>query len=253
MAGLGAMTPILRTIGLERTFGGLVAVRSVDFLLDRGEIRGIIGPNGAGKTTLVSMISGRIAPTAGRVVFQERDITRLRADERVGLGIAYTFQLVSIFRRLTAYENVAVAAQRRLMRDAASHLHLDHRVITQHVQAALAAVGLQGIAARPAGALPYGHQRLIEVAMALALRPQVLALDEPTQGLSADEIEGLEGLIRRMAGGVTLLVIEHNMRFVLGLSQRITVMDQGSIIAEGTPTEMQRNPTVQRVYLGLTC
>jgi branched-chain amino acid transport system ATP-binding protein len=250
---MAALTPVLETIALRRVFGGLVAVQPVDFHLDPGEIRGIIGPNGAGKTTLVSMICGRIRPTSGRIVFRQRDITTLRADERVRLGIVYTFQLVSVFKSLSARENVAVAAQRRLLAAPGSYLRLNHGTVTRHAQAALAEVGLQGIDARPAGALPYGHQRLLEIAMALALRPQVLALDEPTQGLAPHEVEALAALIRDMAGRVAVLLIEHNMSFVLDVSHSVTVMDRGSIIAQGTPQEIERNPVVQRVYLGLPC
>ena len=250
---MAALTPILETIALRRAFGGLVAVQPVDFRLNHGEIRGIIGPNGAGKTTLVSMICGRIRPSSGRIVFRQRDITRLRADERVSLGIVYTFQLVSVFKSLTAYENVAVAAQRRLLAAPGNYLRLNRQMVTRHVRAAFAEVGLHGIDARPAGALPYGHQRLLEIAMALALRPRVLALDEPTQGLAPQEVDALGALIRSMAGRVAVLLIEHNMRFVLDLSHSVTVMDRGSIIAQGTPQEVERNPVVQRVYLGLPC
>ena len=250
---MAALTPILETMALRRVFGGLVAVQPVDFQLNPGEIRGIIGPNGAGKTTLVSMICGRIPPTSGRIVFRQRDITKLRADERVRLGIVYTFQLVSVFKSLTARENVIVAAQRRLLAAPGSYLRLDRAVVTRHAQAALAEVGLHSIDARPAGVLPYGHQRLLEIAMALALRPQVLALDEPTQGLAPHEVEALAALIRDMAGRVAVLLIEHNMSFVLDVSHSVTVMDRGSIIAQGTPQEVESDPLVQRVYLGLPC
>jgi branched-chain amino acid transport system ATP-binding protein len=250
---MAALTPILETMALRRVFGGLVAVQSVDFHLNPGEIRGIIGPNGAGKTTLVSMICGRVRPTSGRIVFQQRDITKLRADERVRLGIVYTFQLVSVFKSLTARENVIVAAQRRLLAGPESYLRLDHSAVARHAQAALAEVGLHNADARPAGVLPYGHQRLLEIAMALALRPRVLALDEPTQGLAPHEVEALAALIRDMAGRVAVLLIEHNMSFVLDVSHSVTVMDRGGIIAQGTPQEVERDPLVQRVYLGLPC
>lgn len=240
-------------MALGRAFGGLQAVRSVDFRLNRGEIRAIIGPNGAGKTTLVNMICGRIPPTSGRVVFKGQDITRWPASDRVGLGIVYTFQIISIFKTLTVYENVALSAQRRLMKRLRDHIALSELAVAGHVETVLAEVGLEGMSARTAGALAYGHQRLLEVAMALAARPEVLVLDEPTQGLAPDEIGVLSALIKRTAGGVTILLIEHNMQVVLELSQRVTVMDRGSIIAEGTPREIEANPDVQRVYLGLSC
>jgi len=243
-------TPLLQTVGLQRTFGGLQAVRSVDFRLDRGEIRAIIGPNGAGKTTLVGMICGRLSPTAGRVLYKDQDITRLQAHARVSLGIVYTFQIISIFRNLPVYENVALSARRLLMRSPLDHFVLNQRALADHVDAVLDQVGLHGAGAQTAGALPYGHQRLLEVAMALASQPEVLALDEPTQGLAPDEIANLVALIRTISKGVTILLIEHNMQVVLDLSRRITVMDRGSIIVEGTPAEIEANPDVQRVYLG---
>jgi len=251
VAAVAAVAPLLATHALRRTFGGLVAVRSVDFRLDRGEIRSIIGPNGAGKTTLLGIICGRIPPTSGRVVFNGRDITALRAYERVALGIVYTFQIISIYKRLTVYENVALAAERRLMRTPLDHLVAVRLPVAEQVEGALDEVGLRGTASRIAGSLPYGHQRLLEVAMALAAGPEVLALDEPTQGLAPDEIASLCALIRRMSATITILLVEHNMQVVLELSRRITVMDRGAIIAEGSPREIEANPDVRRVYLGL--
>ena len=247
---MAPVSPLLETVNLEKWFGGLRAVHLVNFRLERGEIRAIIGPNGAGKTTFVSMISGRIPPTSGRVIFKGREITRLPAHARVGLGIAYTFQLVSIFRNLTAYENVALAAQRRPVRHSLDTIKANPRALSAEVEAALAEVGLSSADDRSAGTLAHGHQRLLEIAMALALHPELLILDEPTQGLAPEEIASLGALIRRIAGNVTVLLIEHNMEVVLGLSQRVTVMNWGDIIAEGTPQEIEANPEVQRVYLG---
>ncbi len=247
---MAALSPLLETRALSKTFGGLEAVRSADFRIDRGEIRALIGPNGAGKTTLVSMICGRLAPTSGRILFKNRDITRTRPDERVAFGIVYTFQVSSVFRHLTAFENVALAAQRRLMHGEWDHLALDRRRLVDEVERALEHTGLGGIGDRQAGSLPHGHQKLLELSMALALFPQVLVLDEPTQGLSAAEIAAFARLVRGIADATTVLLIEHNMRVVLDLSQRITVMDAGRIIAEGTPAEISANREVQRVYLG---
>lgn len=250
MVAVAAVSLLLETVNLEKWFGGLRAVHQVSFRLERGEIRAIIGPNGAGKTTFVSTISGRIPPTSGSVIFKGREITRLPAHERVGLGIAYTFQIVSIFRNLSAHENVALAVQRRLVRQSLDAILFNPGTLTAEVEAALAEVGLSSNDDRPAGALSHGHQRLLEISMALALRPELLILDEPTQGLAPEEIAGLAALIRRIAGNVTVLLIEHNMEVVLGLSQRVTVMNWGDIIAEGTPQEIEANPEVQRVYLG---
>jgi branched-chain amino acid transport system ATP-binding protein len=247
---MAALTPLLQTHALSKTFGGVEAVRSADFRIDRGEIRALIGPNGAGKTTLVSMICGRLTATSGRIVFQGRDITRARPHERVAFGIAYTFQVSSIFGHLTAFENVALAAQWRLMRRGWDHVVLDEGRLVDEVARALAQTGLEAIGGRVAGSLPPGHQKLLELSMALALRPQLLVLDEPTQGLSAAEIAAFAHLIRHIADTATVLLIEHNMRLVLDLSHRITVMDSGRIIAEGTPAEIAANRDVRRAYLG---
>jgi branched-chain amino acid transport system ATP-binding protein len=245
------VTPLLETVALSRAFAGLQAVRDVDLRIEPGEIRALIGPNGAGKTTLVSMLSGRLRPSSGRVLFRGRDITRLPAWDRVALGIVYTFQVTSIFRSLPVFDNVALAVQRRLMRRARERLVLRRAVLAGRVDAALAGVGLAGVADVRAGSLPYGHQKLVELAMALALEPALLALDEPTQGLAPDEIASFCRLIRAISTTATVLLIEHNMAVVLELSDRVTVMDKGSILAEGTPAEIERHPDVQRAYLGL--
>jgi branched-chain amino acid transport system ATP-binding protein len=239
---------LLATRGLSRHFGGLRAVDGVDFTLEPGEIRAIIGPNGAGKTTFVSLLCGRIAPTAGSVLFRGRDVTRLPAHRRVGLGIAYTFQITNIYPSLTAFDNVALAAQSSLGRGRFAPIHAD--ALRQKVGAALAAVGLADRAGEKAGELAYGHQRLIEVAMGLALEPQVLILDEPTQGLSDAEITDFCALVRRIAETATILLIEHNMDVVMQLAHRITVMDRGRILAEGDPSAIRADRAVQAAYLG---
>jgi branched-chain amino acid transport system ATP-binding protein len=247
---MAPVTPLLETRALSKRFDGLEAVSSVDFRLDQGEIRALIGPNGAGKTTLVGLISGRFRPTAGEVRFAGRDISRLRAWERAVLGIVYTFQITSIYRDLSVYDNVALAAQRPRLRTPRDWIALDRGADAADVEAALARVGLAGLSGQRAGALAYGHQRVLEVAMALALRPALLILDEPTQGLAGDEIEALCRLVRGLAGTTTVLLIEHNMAVVLELAGRVTVMDQGRILAEGTPGEIEAHPDVQRAYLG---
>ncbi|MGH7313334.1 MAG: ABC transporter ATP-binding protein [Candidatus Rokuibacteriota bacterium] len=244
------MSVLLETRAISKRFGGLEAVSGVDFRLERGEVRALIGPNGAGKTTLVGLISGRLVPTAGRVLFAGRDITRLPAWHRVGLGIVYTFQLTSIYRRLSVHDNVALAAQRRRLRRVTDWLALDREAVAADVDVALATVGLGEVHDQPAGALPYGHQRLLEIAMALALRPALLILDEPTQGLAAAETDAVIGLVREVARAATVLLIEHNMAVVLEVADRVTVMDSGHIIAEGTPRQVEAHPDVQRAYLG---
>ncbi len=237
-----AAVTLIETRALSRRFGGIEAVRSVDFALPAGQIRALIGPNGAGKTTLVSLLCGRIAASAGQVLFEGRDITALPAHRRVALGMAYTFQITSIFANLSVAENLALAVQRRL--------HGGGPALAAEVREGLARVGLSGLEERRAGDLAYGHQRLLEVAMGLGQRPKLLILDEPTQGLSDAEIEGFIALIRDVARSATVLLIEHNLDVVMALAERITVMDAGQIIAEGTPEEIRTDKAVQAAYLG---
>lgn len=238
------MMPLLTTKSLSRSFDGLRAIDNVDFSLTPGEIRAVIGPNGAGKTTFVSLVSGRIRPTSGTIVFDGNDITNLPAHKRVRLGIAYTFQITSVFSNLSAYDNVALSVQRTLT-DGRSR-----GAIHTGVMEALARTGIAERAHAPAGTLSYGHQRLLEVAMGLALKPRLLILDEPTQGLSDGEIEGFVALVRDIAGSATVLLIEHNMPVVMELAHRITVLNAGKILAEGTPEQIKANAQVQDAYLG---
>src|SRR4051794_28351479 len=241
---------LLQTRNLTRQFGGIRAVNDVSFALERGEIRGVIGPNGAGKTTLVGMICGRVLPSAGTVQFDGADITRLQPWSRVARGIVYTFQITSIFRRLTCRANVALAAQRRLTTTFGRRFALSQAALDAAIDEALAAVGLSGEAGRIAGELPYGHQRLLEIAMGLALKPALLILDEPTQGLAAGEIEGFKALVREIARTATVLLIEHNMEVVMDLADRITVLVAGRSLATGAPAAIRADAAVQAAYLG---
>ena len=240
--------PLLQTHGLSKHFGGLHAVEDVELAIPHGEIRAIIGPNGAGKTTLVSLFSGRLQPSSGTLLFKGEDVTRLPAHGRVRKGIVYTFQVTSIFGNLSCYENVALAAQRQ--RGSQSGMALKESEIADHVSQAFAQVGLEGVENQLATNLPYGHQRLLEVAMGLAAGPELLILDEPTQGLSEGEIARLCELVQEISKQATVLLIEHNMSVVMGLAERITVMNSGKILAEGTPEEIENNPQVQKTYLG---
>ncbi|MGI6854801.1 ABC transporter ATP-binding protein [Mesorhizobium sp. 1B3] len=244
------MTPLLTTTGLSRNFGGLRAVDGVDFSLAAGEIRAIIGPNGAGKTTFVSLICGRIEPTSGRIVFDGEDITSMPAHRRVRRGIAYTFQITSVYARLSAFDNVALAVERRLL-DAKGE-RPSRRALQDGVMEALERTGLADRAGHVAGTLSYGHQRLVEVAMGLALKPRLLILDEPTQGLSDGEIDNFVGLVRDIARDSTVLLIEHNMPVVMVLADRITVLNAGRVLAEGAPEVIRADPAVQDAYLGAT-
>ncbi|HRP79997.1 MAG TPA: ABC transporter ATP-binding protein [Aquamicrobium sp.] len=240
------MAALIETKALSRSFGGLKAVDAVDFRLEAGEIRALIGPNGAGKTTLVGLICGRVAPSSGTILFEGRDITRLPAHARVMAGIAYTFQITSVFPKLSVYDNVALPVQRRLLAQGG----VSRSALDAGVAEALDKVGLTGHAASLAGDLAYGHQRLLEIAMGLALKPRLLILDEPTQGLSDGEIEGFIALVREIARDATILLIEHNMQVVMELAGRITVMNAGRILAEGAPAEIRADKAVQDAYLG---
>lgn len=233
------MAPLIETRGLTLHFGGLRAVDGVDFTLNAGEIHALIGPNGAGKTTFVSLLSGRRLPQSGVILLDNQDITRLPAHARVRKGIAYTFQITSIFPRLTVFDNVALAVQAQGTRD-----------LPTRTRAALARVGLQGLEDQEAQTLSYGHQRLLELAMGLALKPRLLILDEPTQGLAASEIEGFKALVRSLVPEVTVLLIEHNMDLVMDLATRITVLNFGQVLATGSPAEVRANKAVQEAYLG---
>lgn len=227
------MSVILSTRRLSRDFAGLTAVNAVDFDLEEGQIHALIGPNGAGKTTFVSMLIGRLAPTAGRISFQGRDVTTLPAHTRVRLGMAYTFQITSVFQRLSVADNVALAARGR-----------------GDVDALLTRVGLGGRGDQRACDLSYGHQRLLEIAMGLAQRPSLLILDEPTQGLAEAEIAAFKALVRSVVPATTVLLIEHNMGVVMALADRITVLNHGVMLAQGAPSEIRANPAVQAAYLG---
>lgn len=228
---------LLRTRGLTKRFDGLTAVQDVDFDLPEGEVRALIGPNGAGKTTFVGMLCGRIEPTAGTVEFDGRDVSHLPAHKRIRMGMAYTFQITSVFARLTCHENVALAVRRR------------HGPVSDVMQA-LARVGLDDRAEQLAGDLSYGHQRLLEIAMGLAQKPRLLILDEPTQGLADSEIDAFCALIRELKAEATILLIEHNMSVVMQTADRITVLNFGEVLAEGAPEEIHANPHVQAAYLG---
>lgn len=232
-------TPLIQTDNLTLHFGGLKAVDGVDFTLNAGEIHALIGPNGAGKTTFVSLLSGRRLPQSGTILLAGEDITGLPAHLRVRKGIAYTFQITSIFPRMTVFDNVALAVQSRGARD-----------LPTRARAALARVGLQGLEAQEAQTLSYGHQRLLELAMGLALNPRVLILDEPTQGLAASEIDGFTRLVKSLVPKTTVLLIEHNMEVVMDLATRITVLNFGKVLATGTPEDIRANPSVQEAYLG---
>jgi branched-chain amino acid transport system ATP-binding protein len=233
---------ILETTGLTKVYGGISANMNVDFQLASGKITALIGPNGAGKSTFVGMVSGRIEATMGRVMFDNKDISHLPAHKRIQLGIAYTFQITSVFSGLSVHENVALAVRRTFDGKASA--------FEEKVHEALVRVGLDDRATQIAGDLSYGHQRLLEIAMGLAQDPKLFILDEPTQGLAESEIANFIKLIMSLAGETTILLIEHNMKVVMEAADFITVLDQGQILATGTPAQISNNSAVQAAYLG---
>jgi len=233
---------LVSTRGLSKHYSGLRAVHNVDFDLPEGQVRALIGPNGAGKTTFVGMLSGRIKSTAGSVRFKDTDVTGLPAHKRMSMGMAYTFQITSVFANLSVHENVALAA-RRVINDRPS-------VVNDKVQSVLEQVYLSDRTDQIAGDLSYGHQRLLEIGMGLAQSPSLFILDEPTQGLSATEVDGFIELVKELSKKTTILLIEHNMDVVMRTAHYITVLNFGETLAEGTPDEIRNNADVQTAYLG---
>lgn len=233
---------LVSTRGLSKHYSGLRAVHNVDFDLPEGQVRALIGPNGAGKTTFVGMLSGRIKSTAGSVRFKDSDVTGLPAHKRMSMGMAYTFQITSVFANLSVHENVALAA-RRVINDRPS-------VVNDKVRSVLEQVYLSDRTDQIAGDLSYGHQRLLEIGMGLAQSPSLFILDEPTQGLSATEVDGFIELVKVLSEKTTILLIEHNMDVVMRTAHYITVLNFGETLAEGTPDEIRNNADVQTAYLG---
>ncbi len=252
-----AEAPLLQVSEVSLAFGGLKALEEVSFSVAPGAIKAIIGPNGAGKTTLFHLISGFLRPDRGRIVFQGREIQGRPAHEVASLGIARTFQLVQLFDHLTVLENVMVG-RHRLTRagllSGALHLPWTRReeaAIRERAFACLEFVGLAERAAQPAGFLPLGLKRLLEIARALASEPTLLLLDEPASGLDQAETERLGELILTLrAQGLTLLLVEHDMSLTMEVAQEIVVLNYGRLIAEGPPRAIQRHPEVIAAYLG---
>ena len=242
---------MLRAEGLHKSFGSLAVARHVDLAVERGARHALIGPNGAGKTTLFNLLSGELRPDAGRIVFGSRDITRDSADARARAGIARSFQRNSLFEEMSARDNLVCAAL--LARGLGHVFWKDLRRFTELYEKAEEIASLVGLAEsldRPARRLAYGLQRQLEVGLALALDPVVLLLDEPTAGMSPEETAAMRALLAGLPRELTLLVVEHDMDVVFGIAERITVLDAGTVLFEGSPEEVRASPAVRARYLG---
>jgi branched-chain amino acid transport system ATP-binding protein len=248
------MSAVLELEGVTKRFGGLTAVSSVDLTVEDGEIRAIVGPNGAGKTTLFNLISGLFPPTEGHIRLQGIDITRWSPPARARRGLGRTFQTPQVFTELSLFDNIAVGSSCRQppsVVDAIARPTRSRRASVEEVRDLLRFVGLDGHGEMRAGELSFARQKRLELARVLAGQPIVAMLDEPAAGLTRTEMEALAELIRKVRErGAAICLIEHNMRFVMGLCDRITVLDFGRKIAEGTAEQVRRNPDVIAAYLG---
>lgn len=245
------MAELLCTENLCRQFGGVMATNQVCFSVNDQGLTSIIGPNGAGKTTFINIVTGKIGASSGKILFKGQDITNKPTHQLVKMGICRTFQINSIFENLTVFENLRIARQAikgGSLRIFSSKHSL--KTITRETWALVERFGLRDLAARPAKNLAYGDQRVLEVAIALAGDPQILFLDEPTAGMSPAETRQISKLIKELAKDICVVLVEHDMDLVMSISDRITVLQYGCIIAEGTPEEIRNNQHVREAYLG---
>lgn len=242
---------LLETRGLHKRFGGLIATDSVSLAVRRGECHAVIGPNGAGKTTLIGQLSGALAPDAGTVMFDGRDVTRLSAHRRAMLGFARSFQITSILGSFTVLDNVALGVQAVSSSSFRFWRAVDaETVLTSQAMAILRKVGLEGLAGRIAQDLSHGEHRQLELALVLATQPQLMLLDEPMAGMGPDESERMVALIAGLKGSHTILLVEHDMDAVFRLADRISVLVAGRIVATGSGEEIRANADVRSAYLG---
>lgn len=243
---------LLETTGLTKTFGSLTAVDTVDFELEEGRTSSLIGPNGAGKTTFFNLVTGEYDVTKGTISFKGKDVTDLPSHERINRGMGRVFQISNLFPELTTFENVRLAVQANTSsgsRDLLRKAHDDQAVIDR-THEILEELDLYEERAMIADSLPYGDKRRLEIGMSVALEPELLLMDEPTAGLPEEELHEVIDFIRDIAEDHTILLVEHKMDVVMGLSDRISVLHEGRLIAEGTVDEIRNNEEVQKVYLG---
>jgi len=244
-------TLALETKSLCKTFGALAVASDINFKLERGARHALIGPNGAGKTSFVNLVTGVLTPTSGQILLGGEDITALTRAQRVKRGLVRTFQISALFKKLTVLENVTLAIAERegvandLLRPAGHH-----RALIEEAYDLLVPLGLATEALRPVTELAYGRQRMIEIAMALALKPQVLLLDEPAAGVPPIETGSIIDTIEKLPADIAVLFIEHDMELVFRVAQRITVLVQGAVLVEGPPAQIAEDPKVREVYLG---
>ncbi len=248
-----AERPFLRMANVSRHFGSLKAVDDVSFDMAAGELRAVIGPNGAGKTTFFNLISGLLPPSQGRVIFDGEDITRRSVAHRVAKGIVRTFQITEVLPALSVFDNIRVGVETARGLNARPWLGRGERsAVDRRVEELIGIVNLTDKARRVVGELAHGDQRVVEVAVALAVGPRLLLLDEPTAGMGDSETEHMVDLVRRLHSdqGVSVLFIEHDMDIVFDIAQRITVLDRGRVLADGPPEQISADPKVRAAYLG---
>jgi branched-chain amino acid transport system ATP-binding protein len=245
------MAPVLQTEKLCKSFGALTVAQNIDFRLQAGERHALIGPNGAGKTTFVNMLMGALAPSSGRIYLGGEDVTRVRQAARVKRGLGRTFQINALFNHLPVLDNVALGIAER--RNEAYHMWRPasaHKETIQESRELLSSLGLADDLLIPVKDLPYGKQRLVEIAIALGLQPKVLLLDEPAAGVPSTESERILQVLDRLPADIAILIIEHDMDLVFRFARRITVLVQGEVLVEGSPEQVRRDKRVHEVYLG---